>query len=454
MFKSLTSSNVLDFPIGMSFLIVILSITLLVLLISYFKVNAFLSFLIVSILCGLFLGINPAEIKSTIERGIGTMLGELVIVIITGAMLGKLVAESGAAQRIATGLMNLFGKSYLQLALMITGFIIGIPLFYNVGFVLVFPLIASVVYRYKMPALFIGIPVIASLSVTHGFLPPHPSPAALVTQLNASMSLTLLYGLLIAIPTVLIAGLLFSRTLKNINASVLKTFQTEGLPENKLPGLFNSLFSSLLPVLLLASTSILNYLVAEESPLKDITSLLSAPSIVMLISLCIATFTLGLARGMKMLTVMNVYTEAVKDVLMIVLIIGGAGALKEVLITSGVDKEIGSLLDGLSLHPLILGWLIACVIRVCVGSATVAGLTAAGIVAPLLISNPEVNPSLMVLAVGAGSLMFSHVNDSGFWLFKEYFNLTIKDTIRSWSLMETIVAVCGLAGVMLINLFL
>lgn len=151
---------------------------------------------------------------------------------------------------------------------------------------------------------------------------------------------------------------------------------------------------------------------------------------------------------------MEIYSDAVKDVLMIILIIGGAGALKQTLIQSGVDKEIGDLLDGLNMHPLILGWLIACVIRVCVGSATVAGLTAAGIVAPLLISHPEVNPSLMVLSVGAGSLMFSHVNDSGFWLFKEYFNLSIKDTIRSWSLMETLVAVCGLVGVMIINAFI
>ena len=209
----------------MSFLIVVLSILLLVVLISYFKVNAFLSFLIVSILCGLFLGIDPADIESTIHKGMGDMLGSLVIVILAGSMLGKLVAETGAAQKIATSLMSVFGQSYLQLALMITGFVIGIPLFYNVGFVLVFPLIASVVYRYKLPALYIGMPIIAALSVTHGFLPPHPSPSALVAQLNASMSVTLLYGIMIAIPTVLIAGLLFSQTLKKIPATVLKTFQ-------------------------------------------------------------------------------------------------------------------------------------------------------------------------------------------------------------------------------------
>lgn len=392
--------------------------------------------------------------ENTIHKGMGDMLGSLIIVILAGSMLGKLVAETGAAQKIATSLMTIFGQSYLQLALMITGFVIGIPLFYNVGFVLVFPLIASVVYRYKLPALFIGMPMITALSVTHGFLPPHPSPSALVAQLNASMSVTLLYGVMIAIPTVLIAGLLFSKTLKNIPATVLKTFQKEGMPEDQLPGLFNSMMTSLLPVLLLGAMSLIDFSIDESSSIKDITKFLSGSSIVMLISLIIGTYTLGISRGLKISYLMDIYADSIKDVMMIILIIGGAGALKQTLIQSGVDKEIGNLLDGLNMHPLILGWLIAGAIRVCVGSATVAGLTAAGIVAPLLVSNPDVNPSLMVLSVGAGSLMFSHVNDSGFWLFKEYFNLSIKDTIKSWSLMETLVAVCGLIGVMLINSFL
>jgi Gnt-I system high-affinity gluconate transporter len=437
-----------------SFLIVVLSIVFLVVLISYFKVNPFLAFLIISIICGLSLGINPADMENTIHKGMGDMLGSLIIVILAGSMLGKLVAETGAAQKIATSLMTIFGQSYLQLALMITGFVIGIPLFYNVGFVLVFPLIASVVYRYKLPALFIGMPMITALSVTHGFLPPHPSPSALVAQLNASMSVTLLYGVMIAIPTVLIAGLLFSKTLKNIPATVLKTFQKEGMPEDQLPGLFNSMMTSLLPVLLLGAMSLIDFSIDESSSIKDITKFLSGSSIVMLISLIIGTYTLGISRGLKISYLMDIYADSIKDVMMIILIIGGAGALKQTLIQSGVDKEIGNLLDGLNMHPLILGWLIAGAIRVCVGSATVAGLTAAGIVAPLLVSNPDVNPSLMVLAVGAGSLMFSHVNDSGFWLFKEYFNLSIKDTIKSWSLMETLVAVCGLIGVMLINSFI
>ena len=435
----------------MSILIVLACIVLLIILISYFKINAFLSFLLVSILAGLFLGIDPGRIGGSVQKGVGDMLGSLAIVVIAGSMLGKLVAETGAAQKISSGLMKTFGEKYLQVAFMITGFVIGIPLFYNVGFILVFPLIASVVYRYKLPAVYVGLPMAASLSVTHGFLPPHPSPAALVTQFNASMGTTLIYGIIIAIPTVVIAGPLFSRALKGINASLLKTFQSEGLPEDKLPSLTNSLLTALLPVMLLTVTTVANFYVGAESIWKKPVEFLSDASIVMLLSLGIATYTLGLSRGMKMTRIMDIYVDSVKDVCMIILIMGGAGGLKQVLIESGVSDQIAGMLDGLDMHPLVLGWLIACIIRVCVGSATVAGLTAAGIVAPLLVSNPEVDPNLMVLAVGAGSLMFSHLNDSGFWLFKEYFNLSIKDTIKSWSLMETIVSICGLIGVMIMS---
>jgi Gnt-I system high-affinity gluconate transporter len=433
----------------MSIVIVILCIVLLILLITWLKINAFLAFLITSITAGLLLGVAPAQMGKVLEKGVGDMLGSLVIVIIGGAMLGKLVAETGAAQQIASGLMKAFGEKYLQVAMMITGFVIGIPLFYNVAFVLVFPLIATIVYRYKLPAVYVGLPMMAALSVTHGFLPPHPSPAGLVKQLEASMGQTLIYGIIIAIPTVIISGLLFSKTLKGINSELPKTFQSEGLPEDKLPGLGNSLFSALLPVILLAVTTIFT-MSGSTAPLI---LFLSDSNIVMLLSIAIATYTLGINRGMKVSTIMNIYADAIKDVALIVLIMGGAGSLKEVLIVTGVSQEISTALNGLSLHPLFLGWLIACIIRVCVGSATVAGLTAAGIVAPLLLAHPEVNPNLMVLAVGAGSLMFSHVNDAGFWLFKEYYNLSIKQTIRSWSLMETLVAVCGLAGVMILNLF-
>ncbi|MBN8853939.1 MAG: gluconate transporter [Sphingobacteriales bacterium 50-39] len=423
----------------MHILIVLFGILLLVALITWGKLNAFLAFLIVSITTGLLLGIPLGTITGSIYKGVGDTLGSLAIIIVLGAMLGKLVAESGAAQRIATVLMNLFGEKYIQWALMVTGFIIGIPLFYNVGFVLMVPLIFSVVYKYKLPAVYIGLPMLASLSVTHGFLPPHPAPASLVGQFQADMGKTLLYGILIAIPAVIIAGPWYSRRLKGIVAKPLEGLVASNKPEEGLPGMGVSLLSSLLPVILLMLTTIAPGL-----------HFLGDPSIILLISVGVATYTLGIRMGKSMKAVMRIYEEAVKDIAMILLIIGGAGALKEIFLDSGVSKEIANVLQQWPVHPLALGWLIAAIIRVCLGSATVAGLTAAGIILPLMKAS-HVNPNLMVLSVGAGSLMFSHVNDGGFWLFKEYFSLSIKDTLRSWSIMETIVSLVGLGGVMLLN---
>ena len=435
----------------MNLLIVLFGILLLVALISWGKINAFLSFLVVSIVTGLLLGIPFGSITKSLYKGIGDTLGQLAIVIVLGAMLGKMVAESGAAQRIASTMMSVFGVKYIQWALMVTGFIIGIPLFYNVGFVLMVPLIFSVVYKYKLPAVYIGLPMLASLSVTHGFLPPHPAPAALVGQFHASMGKTLLYGICIAIPAIILAGPVFSRTLKHIVSSPLEGLVAADKPESQLPGIGNSMLSSLLPVLLLMLTTLLPLIFTLPPMVKNVIDFLGDPSIILLLAIGTATYTLGIRGGMTIKKIMQIYEDAAKDISMILLIVAGAGALKEVFLDSGVSKEIAGILQEWPVHPLVLGWLIAAIIRVCLGSATVAGLTAAGIILPLM-NRMHVDPNLMVLSVGAGSLLFSHVNDGGFWLFKEYFNLSIKDTIRSWSLMETIVSVVGLVGVLLLNL--
>ncbi|MBL7698058.1 MAG: TRAP transporter large permease subunit [Chitinophagaceae bacterium] len=434
----------------MTLLIIFICIIFLILLITWGKVNAFIAFLVVSLAAGLALGIPLNEVSLSVQKGIGDTLGSLVIIICLGAMLGKLVAEIGAAEKITSVLANVFGKKYINWALMVTGFVVGIPLFYNVGFVLLVPLIFSVVYQYKLPAVYIGLPMLAALSVTHGFLPPHPSPAALIQQFDANMGITLLYGLVIAIPTIVVAGPLFATTLKNIQARPLETFKPKDVENSKLPGAANSFLTSLFPVLLLVLTTILSFTVSADSPAYKYILFFGDPVIVMLISLIGATYTLGIFTGKSMKTVMKIYADSVADIAVILLIISGAGALKQVFADSGVSSQIGHMLMDLNIPPLLLGWLIAAVIRVCLGSATIAGLTTAGIIAPLMVQS-NVNPNLMVLSIGAGSLLFSHVNDSGFWLFKEYFNLSIKDTIRSWSLMETIVGVMGLIGVMILN---
>jgi len=433
-------------------LVILFCIVLLILLVSWAKVNPFLAFLLVSIIAGVMLGIPVNKVTASVQKGMGDILGQLLIIICLGAMLGKLVAVSGAAQKIAEVLVNAVGKKYIQWALVAAGFIIGIPLFYGIGFVLMVPLIFSVVYKYKLPAVYIGLPMLASLSVTHGFLPPHPSPSALVVLFNANMATTFIYGLMIAIPAIILAGPVFAQLLKNIPSEPLATFRAEEMPADKLPGAFNSFFTALLPVMLLVLTAFFPYLGIKDEGLLKLVAFFGDPSIVMLIALLVATFTLGIKQGRSMGLLAVNFTDAVKDISLILLIIAGSGAFKEVLTASGVSNQIAEQLKQFNLPPLVLGWLIAAIIRISLGSATVAGLTAAGIVSSLVVSE-HVNPNLMVLSIGAGSLAFSHVNDSGFWLYKEYFNLSIKDTIKSWSMMETLVSLIGLVGVLILNVF-
>jgi len=435
----------------MVLLTILFCIILLVLLVSWLKINPFIAFLVVSITGGLLLGIPLDKVTKSVERGLGDTFGAIAIIICIGAMIGKLVAASGAAQRIAGVLVNGFGIKYIQWALMLVGFIIGIPLFYETGFVLMIPLIFSVVYRYKLHAVYIGLPMLAALSVTHGFLPPHPSPTALVSTFHADMGKTLMYGLILAIPAIIVAGPLLSRTLKKIEVHPLATFVAEEMPEEKLPGTFNSFFTALLPVMLLIISTVYLNFDRSHSTFHNIIAFVGNAPIVMLISLFVATYTLGIKQGMDMKRIGSNFSHAVKDVSVILLIVAGSGAFKAVLTDSGANKDIAELLQSFHLQPLVLGWLIAAIIRVSLGSATVAGLTTAGIIAPLVLHDPSINPNLMVLAVGAGSLTCSHLNDGGFWLFKEYFNLSIKDTLRSWTVMETTVSIIGLLGVLALN---
>lgn len=437
----------------MPLLIVILGILALFLLIVKFKLNAFISFIIISLLIGITEGMHLESVVDSIQKGIGNTLGFLVMILGLGAMLGKLVADSGAAQQITTKLIAKFGKKNIQWAVMLTGFIVGIPMFYSVGFVILIPLVFTVAAATGLPLLYVGLPMLASLSVTHGYLPPHPAPTAIAVMFDADIGKTLLYGLIVAVPAIIVAGPLFSRTLKNINATPLKEFVNPVvLKEEEMPSLGISIFSALLPVILIGISTILNHFLPKESIAVEVIGFIGNPVIAMLISVLVAIYTLGLARGKKMTEVNASISSSIAGITMVLLIIAGAGALKQVLVDSGVSDYIASLLKDSTIDPLVMAWLIATIIRVCVGSATVAGLTAAGIVLPL-VSSGTVNAELMVLAIGSGSLMLSHVNDSGFWLFKEYFNLSVKDTLRSWTIMETTVGVMGLIGVLVLEQF-
>ncbi|MEZ4955158.1 MAG: gluconate:H+ symporter [Saprospiraceae bacterium] len=378
-------------------------------------------------------------------------MGFLVIILGFGAMLGKLVADSGAAQRIADTLIRIFLNKYVQWAVVLTGFIVGIPMFYSVGFVILLPLVFTVAARTKLPLLYIGLPMLSALSVTHGYLPPHPAPTALVASYGADIGRTILYGFIVAIPAIVLGGPVFAQTLKKYNPVPLKSlFSGHRFTEEEMPSLATSLLTALLPVILLAGAALLKIFLSPESAVMPFLDFIGDPIIAMIVTILVAIYTLGIGRGKSMNEVSDSLMEAVKDIAMILLIIAGAGALKEILVVSQVSNYIGELLKGIAISPLILAWGIASVIRFCVGSATVAGLTSAGIVAPL-IPLTGADPNLMVLATGAGSLMFSHVNDTGFWLFKEYFNLSVSDTLKTWSVMEMIVSVVGIIGVFILG---
>jgi Gnt-I system high-affinity gluconate transporter len=438
----------------MPLLIVVLGIACLLTLILVFKFNSFLSFIIVSLGVALAEGMPLDKAITSLENGIGNTLGFLVMILGFGAMLGKLVAESGAAQKITLRLIQSFGKKNVQLAVMLTGFIVGVPLFYEVGFVLLVPLIFTIAASTRLPLIYVGLPMLASLSVTHGYLPPHPAPTAIAAMFHADIGLTLLYGILIAIPAIIIAGPILSRTMTSIEAKPMKEFVNQKiLSDSEMPGLPASIIVSLLPVILIGLSSLLHLILPGIQWLNRLLIITGNPIIAMLCSVLVAIYVLGIRRGRKIAEIMESMTHSISSLTIVMLILAGAGALKQILVDSGVSTYIGSLLTGSALSPLFLAWLIATILRVCVGSATVAGITTAGIVLPLA-SSGSVHPELLVLAIGSGSLMLSHINDGGFWLIKEYFNLSIKQTLRTWTVMETSIGLTGLAGVMILNLII
>lgn len=438
----------------MPLLYVIIGICLLLFMILVLKLNSFLAFILVALSVALAEGMPIADAVTSIEKGVGSTMGIILLVLCFGAMLGKLVSESGAAQKITSRLISVFGKKNIQISLMIAGFVVGVSLFYDVGFFVMIPLVFTVAAATELPLLYVGLPMLASLSVTHGFLPPHPAPSAIAVMFNADIGKTMVYGIIVAIPAIVISGPILSKYLSRIPARPLSEFvNSRVFSEEEMPGFWISFFSALMPVILIGFSTISGFFLEKENIIRIISGYIGNPIVALLFSVLFAVYFLGIKRGRKLSEVMESLTHSVVSITTIMLLIAGAGALKQVLVDSGVSTYIGEILKESTLSPLFLGWLIATVIRFCVGSATVAGITTAGIVLPL-ISGTAVVPELMVLAIGSGSLMLGHVNDGGFWLFKEYFNLSIKDTLRTWTIMETSIGLCGLAGVMILSIFI
>ena len=447
----------------MTVLAVVLLIALLILLIGWGRVPPFAAFIAISLFAAVCFGMPLNTIGGSLERGVGDMLGGLTAIICFGAMFGRIIADSGAARSISTALISAVGDRFILVAMALTGLIVGIPLFYSVGFVVLVPLLFSLGPRTKLPVVQLGIPLVCGLSVAHGFLPPHPAPIALIKVFAADTGLTLIYGLIVGGVALMISGPLLALKLKGIEPQAAGPARgqppasapvaDDSRPEAKLPGAFNSCFTALLPVVLISASTALPYIQHGSTRFDATVAFIGQPALVLLISLVYATFSLGVVGGMNLKALMQAYGASLKDVSAILLVLAGAGALKQVFVDTGVSGQLGASLQAIPLHPLILGWLIATAIRIALGSATIAGLTAASIMAPMVAAR-HVDPNLMVLSIGAGSLMCSHVNDAGFWLFKEYFNLSLRDTFRSWTLMESLAGVVGLLCVLALNLVL
>ncbi|WP_413627871.1 gluconate:H+ symporter [Fructilactobacillus vespulae] len=456
-----------------SLLVLAIGILLLLVLIIKFHVNTFISLIITSVIVGLGLCIpgvgsmTLANIPVSIEKGIGSSLGELAIVFGFGAILGRLVADAGGAFRISHTLIEKFGKKHIQIAIMLASFIIGIALFFEVGLVLLIPIVFAVALEAGIPLLYLGVPMAAALSVTHGFLPPHPAPTAIAGVLGANPGTVLLYGILVAIPCAIIAGPLFTKLAqriapdafvvkKNLNAfgENQKEFKLEETPSFGL-----SVLTSLFPVLLMGITTIYNVVLNDGKPFKEphgfdaFITMIGNPVFSMIVSLVFALWAMGWHQGLKNKELMATAESAIKSIAMLLLIIGAGAAFKQILIDGGIAGQISKMFAHSSISPLILAWLITVLLRVALGSSTVAALTAAGLVQPLIVAG-GVNPALMVLAIGAGSLAASHVNDAGFWMFKEYFDLNVKQTLQIWTVLETIIAVVGLIVILILNLFI
>lgn len=449
----------------MPLLITALGILLLLIMIMKFKINTVISLTVVSFLLGVALGIPINEIMGSIEAGLGSTIASTGLIFGFGAILGRLIADAGGAQRISMTLIDKFGEKWVQWAVVLTAFILGIALFFEVGLVLLIPIVYQISKQTQISFLWLGLPMATALSVTHAFLPPHPGPTVIADQYGANIGMVLMYGIIIAIPTIIIAGPLYTKLAKKLvpsafekagEGSIAKLGDVKQYKLEDTPGFEISSFTALFPVILMGSSTIITLVQdtvgLEDNIVFDIITTLGTPSMVMLLSVLLAIYTMGIARDIPITSLMNSAEDAVKAIGMLLLILGVSGSLKEVLMDGGVGDYVALIFEGSTITPIFLAWLIAAIIRLAQGSATVSALTTAGLVLPL-IEGADVNLALMVLATGAGSIIASHVNDTGFWIVKESFGLTMKETFATWTVLETIISVSGLIFVLLLSLF-
>ncbi|WP_241986094.1 gluconate:H+ symporter [Cryobacterium sp. TMT2-17-1] len=436
----------------------LVGVAVIILLITWLKVHPFLALSIGAVGVGVGAGLAPAAAVTSFSAGFGATMAGVGILVGFGAMFGKLLADSGGADRIVDSLVTRSSARTLPWTMALIGGLIGLPMFFEVGLVLLIPVIILVARRSGLSLIRIAIPALAGLSVMHGLVPPHPGPLVAVTTLDANLGLTLAIGVLIAIPTVIIAGPIFSRFASRwVSVPVPALFLTnedQGLGENiRRPSFLITISGILLPVVLMLARSIADAIdPGSTSPLNATLDFLGTPMIALGIAVIYAMIVFGRGGGMDRAGVARSLSDSLPPIAGILLIVGAGGGFKQVLIDTGIGTVIADAVAGSSVSVLVLAWFVAALIRVATGSATVATVTAAGILAPVAASLGSTDVSLMVLAIGAGSLFLSHVNDAGFWLVKEYLGTTVGQNLKTWTVMECLISVVGLAGVLLLNI--
>ncbi len=420
----------------------------LIVLITVFKLNPFITLLLTSLALAVATGMPLATVVHSFEAGVGGTLGHIAIIVALGTMLGKMMAESGGADQIAHTLIRFFGEKRVHWAMMVIGLVIGLPAFFEVGFVLLIPIAFTVARRTRTSLILVGLPMVAGLSVVHGLVPPHPAALLAVTIYKADVGRTIFYALLVGIPTAVIAGPLYAKVIApHIHLPAENPMAAEFVDHGKeqsLPGFWLTLFTILFPVILMLAGSWADGISTPKSAVNEGLHLIGNDDMALLIGVLLSFFTLGRMRGFTRATILRFSNECLAPTAMITLLVGAGGGFGRILQDSGVSLAIIGVAMRSHVPLLLLAWLLAAAMRLATGSATVAMTTAAGIVAPIALHAGGVHPELLAIATGAGSLIFSHVNDGGFWLVKEYFNMSVADTMKTWSVCETIISVTAL----------
>lgn len=433
---------------------VALGVALLLYLNIVVKLNSVLSLLIVAILVGILNGLSLTDVVTSVKTGFGSTLGSLAIIIGMGAVLGKLMVDSGAAQRVASTLLEKFGVKNVEWAILIIGAIFGISVFYEVAFIILAPLVISIAIEAKIPYLRLGMTMVAAATMAHSIFPPQPGPTALVQAYGADMGMVYILGVVVAVPAIIAAGIILPRVLKNLDLPVPPLLKkSEEVNMDEAPSFAISLLVPLLPAIIITGATIYNMIFDKDSKLGEIINFIGSAEISMILAVFVAIYVFGIRLGRTMKEVMNSFSGAIEGIAMIIFIVGSGGAFKQIILDTGIGDLIAGIMQDSSVSPLIMAWLITAIIRIATGTGVVSAITAAGIVGPL-IHTFDVNPALMVLATAAGSNTITHVNDASFWLFKEYFNLSIKDTFKTWGLLLFTTSIVGLGVVLILDIFI